>query len=149
MALARSAGAEAGGGSRIDGGRASVECMSGRHPACYDGDTVKQTAEQAALEELRLWLEERYGARLRELKLFGSRARGEAHEDSDVDVLVVVDGLTSAEARAIAHRTGDLLTVHGVLVSAFAVSTARMTELRERERLIAREIDRDAVPLRR
>jgi hypothetical protein len=31
--------------------------------------------------------------------------------------------------------------------SPFAVSTARMTELRDRERLIAREIARDAVPL--
>jgi predicted nucleotidyltransferase len=105
------------------------------------------TAARAALEELRLWLIERFGARLQELKLFGSRARGEAREDSDYDVLVVVDGLSSSEARSIAHFTGDLLTARGVLVSAFAVSTARMWELRERERLIAREIDRDAVPL--
>jgi hypothetical protein len=105
--------------------------------------------ERAALEELRTWLDGCFGARLRELKLFGSLARGEAHEESDVDVLVAVDDLTSAEARAIAHRTGDLLTAHGVLVSAFAVSTARMRELRARERLIAREIDRDAVALDR
>jgi len=34
-----------------------------------------------------------------------------------------------------------------VIVSAFAVSTSRMQELRARERLIAREIDRDAVAL--
>ena len=108
-----------------------------------------ETVARAALEEFRSWLEERFGARLNEIKLFGSRARGDAREDSDIDVLVAVDDLTSAEARSIAHRTGDLLTAHGVLVSAFAVSTARMRELRERERLIAREIDRDAVALPR
>jgi hypothetical protein len=32
-------------------------------------------------------------------------------------------------------------------VSAFAVSTERMSELRSRERLIAREIDRDGIEL--
>ena len=113
---------------------------------CYD-ESMPATAARAVLDEFRLWLTERYGARLSELKLFGSRARGEAHEDSDYDVLVAVDDLTSAEARAIAHFTGDLLTEHGMIVSAFAVSTGRMRELRERERLIAHEIDRDGVAL--
>ncbi|MBK8096833.1 MAG: nucleotidyltransferase domain-containing protein [Planctomycetes bacterium] len=31
--------------------------------------------------------------------LFGSRARGQGHKDSDLDVLVVIDDLTSAERR--------------------------------------------------
>ena len=42
------------------------------------------------------WVTERlreiYGPRLRRLILFGSHARGEATSDSDVDVLVVLDG---------------------------------------------------------
>jgi predicted nucleotidyltransferase len=33
------------------------------------------------------------GARLRDLRLFGSRVRGEAHDESDIDLLVLVDGL--------------------------------------------------------
>jgi predicted nucleotidyltransferase len=104
-------------------------------------------SEARAVEALRAWLRERFGGRLRELALFGSKARGEAHEDSDVDVLVVVDGLTSAETREIGHLGGDLLTHHDVLIATFAVSTERMTQLRSRDRRIAREIDRDAVPL--
>ena len=62
-------------------------------------------------------------------------------------MLVVVDSLTGAEAREIGHAAGDALTGHDVLLSPFAVSRERMTELRARERLIAREIARDAVPL--
>jgi hypothetical protein len=62
-------------------------------------------------------------------------------------VLVVVEGLTGAEARAIAHAAGDLLTRHDVLLSPFALSAARVAELRARERLIVLEIARDAVPL--
>lgn len=41
--------------------------------------------ERKALEELRTWLEGRFGPRLREVVLFGSRARGEGNEDSDLD----------------------------------------------------------------
>lgn len=104
-------------------------------------------SEKAALEELATWLRERFGDRLSELGLFGSRARGEGSEESDLDVLVVVRGLSSVEAREIAQFRGDLLTRHGVLVSPFAVSSEHMAELRRRERRIAREIDRDAVPL--
>ena len=103
--------------------------------------------ESAALEALRGWLRARFGARLRELTLFGSRARGEGDEESDVDVAVVVEGLTSVEGREIAHFCGDLMTQHAVLVSPFAVSRERMDELRRRERLIAREIERDGLPL--
>lgn len=104
-------------------------------------------SESAALDELRTWVRARFGARTGELALFGSRARGEGHEESDLDVLITVEGLSSAEAREVAHHCGDLLTRHGVRVSPFVVSTARMEELRRRERLIARDIDRDSVAL--
>ncbi len=105
------------------------------------------SSEARAVEALRAWLHERFGGRLRELALFGSKARGEAHEDSDVDVLVVVDGLTSSEVREIGQLGGDLLTQHDVLIAPFAVSAERMAQLRARDRRIAHEIDRDAVPL--
>src|SRR5258708_18740174 len=41
----------------------------------------------------------RFGSRLRFVLLFGSWARGEAREDSDVDVAAVVDGVTRKERR--------------------------------------------------
>jgi predicted nucleotidyltransferase len=48
------------------------------------------------LPDLKTRLRERYGDRLVKLVLFGSHARGEATEDSDVDVLVVLEGLEDA-----------------------------------------------------
>lgn len=92
-------------------------------------------------------MRERFGPRLRELTLFGSRARGTARRDSDVDVLVVVDELTHGEARELGSLTGDLLTEFDVLITPLALTTSRMEAMRRGERLIAREIARDGVAL--
>lgn len=43
------------------------------------------------LHQLKAGLEGIYGPRLKGLYLFGSRARGEAEEDSDIDVALVLD----------------------------------------------------------
>ena len=103
--------------------------------------------EKAALGELCAWVRQRFGARLHALSLFGSRARGEGSEDSDLDVLVVVDGLSGAEAREIAWCAGDVLTRHDVLLSPLVLSRAHYERLRARELRIAREIERDGIPL--
>jgi predicted nucleotidyltransferase len=44
------------------------------------------------LAELKQRLNEHYGERLESVILYGSQARGDAAEDSDVDVLVVLRG---------------------------------------------------------
>ena len=47
----------------------------------------------AALRELKTALIELYGERLRGVYLYGSYARGDYHVDSDVDVLVALNGI--------------------------------------------------------
>lgn len=50
------------------------------------------TALTNLLQTLRRVLAELYGERLHQVILYGSHARGEASEDSDVDVMVVLKG---------------------------------------------------------
>jgi predicted nucleotidyltransferase len=58
--------------------------------------------EQAALHDFVQRVRGALGANLVELRLFGSRARGDAAADSDIDVLVVVArDRVNAEDRAI------------------------------------------------
>lgn len=103
--------------------------------------------EQTALDEFCRQVRARFGARLVDLALFGSRARGEGHEHSDLDVLTVIDGLTSEEAREVAFMAGDMMTEHSVLLSPFVVSREHMRRLVDNERMIVNEIARDRISL--
>lgn len=47
---------------------------------------------QPLLADLRAALDDLYGDRLARLVLYGSYARGDTHDESDVDVLVVLHG---------------------------------------------------------
>lgn len=103
--------------------------------------------ERRALQELAEWLRAHFGRRLVDLRLFGSRARSEGHEDSDLDVLVVVDGMSGDERLAIWFFSGKLQARHEVTVSTFTVSAERWHELVRERRAIVRDIERDGIPL--
>jgi predicted nucleotidyltransferase len=53
------------------------------------------------VEEFRKQLHASLGGRLRDLRLFGSHVRGEAHAESDIDLLVLVDGLDEETWRTV------------------------------------------------
>lgn len=52
------------------------------------------TREQRVVDRFKLLLSEKLA--IREMKVFGSRARGDATEESDLDVLVIVEFLDHA-----------------------------------------------------
>ena len=105
---------------------------------------------ETSLREYRRLLETEFGAHLRSLRLFGSRARGDADLDSDADVSVVVDQLTDEER----GRVIDLALCawrnaghRGSLIAPLPWSQAEQDMRRKSERRIALDIDREGVPL--
>lgn len=97
------------------------------------------------LADYRAKLEQAFPGRLVRLALFGSWARGEANEDSDVDVFVLLDRATFAE-RSRAIELGALSGLeHGWPVAPLVLTQAEWDELERRERLLAREIAREGI----
>jgi predicted nucleotidyltransferase len=102
---------------------------------------------RAAVDAFRASLQDRFGARVREVRLFGSRARGEARADSDVDLLVLVDGLTWREAIEVIDLGTDEELRSGVLLAPLPHATAEFQQLCDRETSFACAVRRDGVVL--
>ncbi|MCJ7578303.1 MAG: nucleotidyltransferase domain-containing protein [candidate division Zixibacteria bacterium] len=76
------------------------------------------------LKEFREEIEKLYGKRLKDVILYGSWVRGEAKEESDIDLLVVLKGEVKPGKEI--DRMIDIITEinlkYGVLLSIFPVS---------------------------
>lgn len=76
------------------------------------------------LDEVKAELRDLYGARLDRLVLYGSYARGDAHNASDVDLLVVPESPVDPgrEVRRMSKLSFRLGLKHGVLLSTLPIS---------------------------
>lgn len=90
------------------------------------------TSFRAALERL-------YGSQLERAVLFGSRARGDAHQDSDYDIAVFLRVLPDrweeldrlADLRSeFLENTGEFIDAKPYLTTAYAERTPLMREIR-------------------
>lgn len=96
------------------------------------------------LAAYRARLEAIYGERLKSLILFGSRARGDARADSDIDVMIVLEGPIrwSAETDRTAAATTEIDTAFGVdIMRAFATPE----EHRSRDRSFYRNVRQEGI----
>lgn len=111
------------------------------------------TAEgKAALLEIARRLRERYGEALERLVVFGSRARGDATEESDLDVLVAVrflPGTAIEEERAIWRIAESVMSeCHTYLPLSLVILAAdQFDELLARERRFALDVTREGIAL--
>lgn len=98
------------------------------------------------LDELKARLVELYGERLDRVILYGSQARGDQEEDSDIDVLIVLKGpvQTGKERRKISPITADISLKNTVVISSIIVSDEDYTS---RPRLFFDNVRREGVRL--
>ena len=104
-------------------------------------------AEKGALERFVKAVRAEFGDRVERLVLFGSRARGEGHEESDVDVLVLVRGVTWQERYRIIDFATDIWRDTWIDISPLVRTPEDFAELERRELLIAEDINREGIPL--
>ena len=101
-------------------------------------------------ENLRVELQERlselYAERLDRVLVFGSYARGEALRDSDLDVLIVLEGEVDrpTERDRLSDLILDMIDEHDLVVSPIVVSTE---EYEKGDYPLVRSVRSEGVPL--
>lgn len=99
------------------------------------------------LKELKESLGTFLGDRLLRMVLFGSRARGDYSDESDIDVAIIIRDLTPELKHQVLDRVADIELKHLMPVSALLLSEDAFNHLKRRERRIALDIEKEGVPL--
>ena len=92
-------------------------------------------------------LRERYGEALVDVRLFGSCARGEMREDSDVDVAVVLRAVDRRTKRDVIDLASSIGLEHDVLLSPTVLDQETFERWRAQERLLVMDIEREGLLL--
>jgi hypothetical protein len=81
------------------------------------------------------------------LILFGSRARGDFTGESDIDLAIIVPGLTRELKNDILNKVADIELKYLTPLSTLVISEEDFDTLKKRERRIALDIEREGIPL--
>jgi predicted nucleotidyltransferase len=103
--------------------------------------------DRAAVIEYVNRIHSRFPARIRAVILFGSKARGDADAESDIDLLVLVDAETSEFRSELWRIASDVSLDHSVVLSPRVFGEARWAETRRIRLPLYRAIVADSVPL--
>jgi len=104
-------------------------------------------AESAAIDEFLAGVRSLLPDDLREVRLFGSRARGTGTPESDVDLALVVTPTGRARRHEVYDLAFDVGLRHGVQLAPLVLTEPMLQMLRARERSIAVALDREGITL--
>lgn len=104
-----------------------------------------QYQNDPVVQEFATMLRQQLGSHLHQIILFGSRARGDAQDGSDYDMLVVVDHRTPELRAVILEVESQLMEYYGALVATVLRSETEWQQLQGFP--LARNIAREGVHL--
>jgi predicted nucleotidyltransferase len=103
--------------------------------------------EEKILIELKNNLKEFLGDNMIGLTLYGSRARGDYDDESDIDIAIIVRGLTRELKNQILDMVADIEIKYLMPLSTLVISEEDFEFLKKRERRIALDIEREGIQL--
>ena len=101
--------------------------------------------EKVWLDEYRRALVEQRPGTVVRMLVYGSKARGDAREDSDIDVLLVLKDEAEALKRPLRHLGYDLAATSYAVPSIMAYTQAEWDRLKELRSAYREAIERDGV----
>jgi predicted nucleotidyltransferase len=81
------------------------------------------------------------------IQLFGSKARGTATEESDVDLLVVMTEANWRTSRRVINLAARVWTETGVNISPKVYSQGQLADMRRRRNVFLQSVEQDALPV--
>ncbi len=122
----------------------ATETTSQDRGSCIDPVTL------GVLRSFKAILTAKYGARLRSLYLFGSRARGDHRPDSDIDIAVFLDETADplGEQFELIERGYDIVLDTGVNIQPWVFAQASLADpAHHRASHLVSTIRREGIPL--
>jgi len=101
--------------------------------------------EKSAVEQFKVEVRRLLGKRLLDLKLFGSKARGDNRRDSDIDLLVVVADEDWNLCDTVYAVAADIIVETGLSISPKVLSKGNLSRLAADDTAFFRNISRDAI----
>ncbi len=101
--------------------------------------------ESQALSHLRKELQKSLSSHSFKMLLFGSKARGDADMQSDIDVAIIIEGMNRSMKNIILDIVTDIKIEHSLPISALVLSSEEFEHLRLRERRIANDIEQEGI----
>jgi predicted nucleotidyltransferase len=103
--------------------------------------------ERSAITGYIAQIREHYPERILSVMLFGSKARGDADAESDIDLLVLVDEESNSFRSALWRIASDVSLEHNVVLSVRVYAQARWAESQRMRLPLYRAIVADGIPL--
>ncbi|MEW6377988.1 MAG: nucleotidyltransferase domain-containing protein [bacterium] len=103
--------------------------------------------EESILRELKKELHGLAGNSLEGLFLYGSKARGDFSDQSDIDIMIIVRGLTRELKDKILTRIADLEFEYLTPLSAIVILKEDFDNLKKKERRLALDIEKEGIAL--
>ena len=99
------------------------------------------------LKELKHTIEEQIGDRLVKMVLYGSRAKGDFDNESDIDIAIIVRELSRELKHHILDNVAEIEMRYLTPLSVHILSENEFEHLKRREIRIALDIEREGIPL--
>ncbi len=103
--------------------------------------------EEAALREFTKILRGKYSDRIKMLLLYGSKARGDYHKESDIDVFVLIDKGDYKIRDEIVDIAADLLLKHEVLISPRVINMGEYNTLTRWKASFIKNIQKEGIKI--
>ena len=99
----------------------------------------------ALVDELKARVQARVQGRVRRAVLFGSYARGTVSEESDIDVLLLFENLTTQDRGVVAEESAALMIRDQIVLSPISLDQVEYARLLDRELIFALDVEREGI----